>query len=177
MLDYVIRMNAVTATIRFLLDYEPPADVNAHSGVYGTALQAAAYSGLAESTSLLLDRGARATCHEHEWCGKYGSALNAAVIKGNWDIVHLLREAGAKPLSMQKPDEEWLLEIRQKDGPGAEDRYRKFWELEKPIQDIEQTLLPRQSLLAVIHYSRLLVPFQLFISFLLACFMSPKKGG
>lgn len=172
--DYVIRMNAITATIRFLLDYEPPADVNAHSGVYGTALQAAAYSGLAESTSLLLDRGARVACHEHEWCGKYGSALNAAVIKGHWDIVHLLREAGAKPHSMQKPDEEWLLKVRQEDGPGAEDRFRKFWELEKPIQK-----LPRQGLtvLTAIHFSRLLVPFQLFISFLLAYFMNPKKRG
>ncbi|PNP37997.1 hypothetical protein TGAMA5MH_10096 [Trichoderma gamsii] len=170
---YVERIDAAAKTIRLLLDYEPLTDVNAHGGIFGTALQAAAYSGLAESISLLLERGAQVACHE--WCGKYGSALNAAVIKGHWDIVHLLCEAGAKPdcYSMQTPDEEWLLKVRQEDGRGAEERYRKFWELEKPIQ--EQTLLQRQSLLTAIHFSRLLMPFQLFISFLLAYFIRTNK--
>lgn len=170
--NHVRGMDAVTEMIEFL-DYEPPIDVNAHSGVYGTALQAAAYSGQAESITLLLDRGANVACHER--CGKYGSALNAAVIKGHWDIVHLLRKAGAKPdcYSMKNPDEEWLLKVRQEDGPGAEERYRKFWELEKPSQ--EQTLLPRRSLLTVVYFSWLLVPFQLFISFLMAKFIRSKK--
>ncbi|UKZ71719.1 uncharacterized protein TrAtP1_012667 [Trichoderma atroviride] len=170
---HVRRIDAATETVKFLLDLEPPIDVDAHSGIFGTALQAAAYSGLAESISLLLDRGARVACHE--WCGKYGSALNAAVIKGHWNIVHLLREAGAKPdcYSMQRPDEEWLLKVRQEDGPGAEERYRKFWELEKPIQ--EQTLFSRLSLLVAVYLSWLLVPFQLFISFPLTKSISQKK--
>lgn len=171
--DHVRRMDAIAGTIKLFLDYEPRTDVNAHSGVFGTALQAAAYSGLAESIRLLLDRGARVACHE--WCGKYGSALNAAVIKGHWDIVHLLREAGARPdcYSMQKPDEQWLLKVRQDDGRGAEERYRKFWESEKPLQ--EQTLLPRSSLLKVFYFSWLLVPFRLFIAFMMAKFIRPKK--
>lgn len=175
MKDYVLKTYVVTATIKFLLGHEPPIDVNAHSGLFGTALQAAAYSGLVESITLLLDRGAQVACHE--WCGKYGSALNAAVIKGHWDIVQLLREAGAKPdcYSMERPDEEWLLKVRREDGPGAEERYRKFWELEKPTQ--EQRLLPRKGIhaLTAIGVSRLFVSFQLFMSFLLAYFMHLKK--
>ncbi|KAK1242542.1 hypothetical protein MKX08_005354 [Trichoderma sp. CBMAI-0020] len=170
---HVWRMDAITETVKALLDYEPPIDVNAHSGLFGTALQAAAYSGLTEPIRLLLDRGARVACHE--WCGKYGSALNAAVIKGHWDIVHLLREAGAKPdcYSMERPNEEWLLTVRQEDGRGAEERYRKFWELEKPVQ--EQTLFSRLGLLIVIYFSWFLVPFQLFISLTLAKSIRPMK--
>jgi ankyrin repeat protein len=167
------KMDTVTSTIKFLFDHKPSIDVNAHSGIFGTALQAAAYSGLAEPTRLLLDRGALVACHE--WCGKYGSALNAAVIKGRWDIVNLLREAGAKPdcFSMQKPDEEWLQKIRQEDGSEAEERYRMFWESEKPIQD--QTLFSRLSLFIVAYLSLLLVPFQLFISFRRTELIRPKK--
>lgn len=131
------------------------------------------HSGHAEAINLLLERGAQVACHE--WCGKYGSALNAAVIKGHWDIVHLLREAGAKPdcYSMQKPDEEWLLTVRQEDGRGAEERYRKFWELEKPIP--EKTLFSRLSLLVAVYLSWLLVPFQLFISLPLTKSIRPKR--
>lgn len=69
----------LTGTIKFFLRYKPPVHVKAHSGIFGSALQTAAYSGLAELISPFLDREAHIVCHK--WCGKYGYALNAAVIK------------------------------------------------------------------------------------------------
>ncbi|UKZ83343.1 hypothetical protein TrVFT333_011151 [Trichoderma virens FT-333] len=170
--DHIRILDSATGTVKTLLDHTS-ADINAHGGTFGTALQAAAYSGQTASISLLLGRGARVICHE--WCGKYGSALNAAVIKGNWDIVHLLQEAGARPdcYTMRKPNEEWLLQVQQEHGRGAEERYRKFWEVEKPVH--EQTLPPRSSLLIANYLSWLLIPFQLLIAFLTANFIRPKK--
>ncbi|KAG7289285.1 hypothetical protein NEMBOFW57_005651 [Staphylotrichum longicolle] len=69
--------------VRHFLDRCPEINVNATGGLFGCALQAAAYSGQTKSVALLLDKGADANLRG----GKYGSALNAAIVKGYWDIV------------------------------------------------------------------------------------------
>lgn len=124
-------MNLATEAVKMLLDECHTIDINAHGGIFGTALQAAAYSGQAKTVQMLLRRKDRVICNER--CGKYGSALNAAVIRGHWDIVELLLEAGEKPdyHMLQEPDEEFLTQIREEHGWVAEERYRKFWEVEK----------------------------------------------
>ncbi|UKZ61839.1 uncharacterized protein TrAtP1_003100 [Trichoderma atroviride] len=115
----------------FLLDICPNIDINAQGGLFGSALQAAAYSGQTPTINLLLSKGA----HVNARGGKYGSALNAAVIARNWDIVQILLEAGAVPdcHMLLEPDEEWLQSVLEddSDGQGAVERYRKFWEVEK----------------------------------------------
>jgi hypothetical protein len=112
---------------RLLKDF-PDLHVNARGGLFGNALQAAAYMGLRDVVELLLRRGAGAKLRG----GKYCSALNAAVIRGFWDIVEILLEHGAVPdnVLQQDPDEAWLHVIRDDDGRGAVERYRKFWDME-----------------------------------------------
>ncbi|ROV91219.1 hypothetical protein VMCG_09361 [Cytospora schulzeri] len=112
-----------------LLDHCPNIDVNAAGGIFGFALQAAAYSGQTESVRRLLHKGADIDARG----GEYGSALNAAIVRGFWDIVDVLLEEGAKPDSqlLKEPDEAWLARVREKDGRGAVERYRKFWEMKK----------------------------------------------
>lgn len=90
----------------FLLDMCSNIDIIAQGGLFGSALQAAAYSGQTPTINLLLSKGA----HVNARGGKYGSALNAAVIARNWDIVQILLEAGAVPdcHMLLEPDEEWL---------------------------------------------------------------------
>ncbi|UKZ91839.1 uncharacterized protein TrAFT101_006809 [Trichoderma asperellum] len=109
-------------------------NVNAQGGKYGSALQAAAYSGKTASVSLLLSKGA----HVNARSGKYCSALNAAVIAGNWDIVQILLDAGAVPDChiLSEPDEEWLRCVLEDKGDGQEsvERYRKFWEVQMASQ-------------------------------------------
>ncbi|KAK1246570.1 hypothetical protein MKX08_000372 [Trichoderma sp. CBMAI-0020] len=122
------------AASEFLLEICPGIDVNAHGGLFGSALQAAAYSGQTPTVVLLLNKGARINA-----CGgKYGSALNAAVIAGNWDTVQILLDAGAVPdcHTLSEPDEEWLRSVLEDedDGQGAVERYRKFWEVEMASQ-------------------------------------------
>jgi ankyrin repeat protein len=118
----------------FLLELCPSVDINAQGGLFGSALQAAAYSGQTPTVSLLLNKGA----HANTRSGKYGSALNAAVIAGNWDIVQILLEADAVPdcHMLLEPDEEWLQSVLEDedDGQGAVERYRKFWEVEMASQ-------------------------------------------
>ncbi|KAI3317226.1 ankyrin repeat-containing domain protein [Xylariaceae sp. AK1471] len=112
--------------VEFLLQNCPDIHVNASGGMFGSALQAAAYSGQTSSVKLLLDKGAHINTHG----GKYGSALNAAIFKGFWDIVEVLLERGAKPDRQQlpSPDEEWLSRIQEEDGEEPVARYRVFWE-------------------------------------------------
>ncbi|OPB46410.1 hypothetical protein A0O28_0065310 [Trichoderma guizhouense] len=124
-------MNLMTKGVETLLNNCHDIDINAHGGIFGTALQAAAYSGQLKTIQLLLRRKDFIMCNERH--GKYGSALNAAVIRANWDIVDVLLEAGAKPdcHMLQEPDEEFLARIREEHGWAAEERYKKFWEVEK----------------------------------------------
>ncbi|KAL6898779.1 ankyrin repeat-containing domain protein [Trichoderma evansii] len=125
------KMKLATEAVKMLLDERHDIDINANGGIFGTALQAAAYSGQTKIIQLLLSRKDRVRCSKH--CGKYGSALNAAVIRGYWDIVELLLEVGEKPdcVLLQEPDEEFLTQIREEHGWVAEERYKKFWEVEK----------------------------------------------
>lgn len=122
-------MYPAAAGLKFLLEICPNLNVNAQGGLFGSALQAAAYSGQTPSISLLLSKGA----HVNAGGGRYGSALNAAVIAGNWDIVEILLKAGATPdcHMLSEPDEEWLRRVLEDDGEGGVERYRRFWEVEK----------------------------------------------
>lgn len=119
-----------TAGPKLLLEICPNIDVNAQGGLFGSALQAAAYSGQTSTISLLLSKGA----HIDARGGKYGSALSAAVIAGNWDIVQILLDAGAVPNchTLLEPDEEWLQSVLEDndDGQDGVERYRKFWGVE-----------------------------------------------
>lgn len=124
-------LSFMTRGVETLLNKCPDIDINTHGGIFGTALQAAAYSGQLKTVQLLLRRKDFIMCNERH--GKYGSALNAAVIRAHWDIVDVLLEAGAKPdcHMLQEPDEEFLARIREEHGWAAEERYTKFWEVEK----------------------------------------------
>jgi ankyrin repeat protein len=116
--------------VRALFERYPELDVNAQGGLFGCALQAAAYSGQAKSIRLLLDQGADVNLRG----GRYGSALNAAVARGRWNIVEVLLEAGAEPdcwRLAQQPDEEWMARVREDCGRGGVERYLKFWEKQK----------------------------------------------
>ncbi|KAG5802662.1 hypothetical protein H9Q74_011922 [Fusarium xylarioides] len=101
-------------------------DVNQTGGLFGTALQAAAYTGKTDGVKLLLEKGADVNLRG----GRYGSPLNAAAVKGYWDIVDILLDAGAKADCYLSPDidEEWLEEVGKEDGCNAVERYRNFWD-------------------------------------------------
>ncbi|PHH83481.1 hypothetical protein CDD82_440 [Ophiocordyceps australis] len=126
---YQISFRIQTEKLRFLLDNCAGLDVNAAGGRYGSALQAAAYTGNSDAVKMLLEKGAHANARG----GKYGSALNAAVLRGAWDIAEMLLEAGAKPdcQLLQEPDDEWLARFGDDLGRGAVERYHKFWEKQK----------------------------------------------
>ncbi|KAJ7855142.1 ankyrin repeat-containing domain protein [Mycena olivaceomarginata] len=110
-------------TVRVLL--EKGAEVNATSGIYGSALQVASYRGDIESVRLLIEHGAEVNAADREYGtalqavsrggnveifrlllkngaevnaagGRFGSALQAASFKGNMEIVRLLLENGAE---------------------------------------------------------------------------------
>lgn len=102
-------------------------DVNAQSGMFGTALQAAAFSGQTRSIRMLLERGAKISISG----GKYGNALNAAVIRGHWDIVDIFLEKGREQSCqfIENGDEVWLGQIRQENGEGAVQRWEAFWKV------------------------------------------------
>lgn len=127
-------VNSNSANTKLLLEQCPDIDVNAQGGRFGAALQAAAFSGQAESVKLLLKKNANVNAAG----GKYGSALNAAIISGHWNIVEILLQAGAIPdcYLQQEPDEEWLEKFRKEeyvvdiDTKGAAERYMKFWEVQ-----------------------------------------------
>ncbi|PNP46422.1 hypothetical protein THARTR1_10744 [Trichoderma harzianum] len=121
-------MNELSSKAEFLLEQWPNVNVNAQGGSFGTALQAAAYSGQTLTIRMLLDRKANVDAH----AGKYHSALNGAIIGGRWNIVKILLAAGATPDChlQEHPDEGWLQTVLEEDGRGAVERYRKFWEVE-----------------------------------------------
>ncbi len=112
--------------VKQLLEKCPYLDVNERGGLFGCALQAAASSGQTNTVRLLIHKKADVNLRG----GKYHTALNAAIVKGYWDIVEVLLEAGAEPdcWSLDEPDEEWLARVREEDGRGAVERYRKVWE-------------------------------------------------
>ncbi|KAI1113784.1 ankyrin repeat-containing domain protein [Nemania sp. NC0429] len=128
--------------VEFLLQNYPDIDINGEGGLFGSALQAAAYSGQTDSVKLLLEGGARTDTRG----GKYGSALNAAVLKGFWDIVEILLDHGAKSDRQQglKPEEEWLACVREADGGEALERYWKFWEKQVISEDVSDRSQSRQ---------------------------------
>ncbi|QYT04241.1 Ankyrin repeat protein [Trichoderma simmonsii] len=163
-------IDIATGAVKMLLDECPHIDVNARGGIFGTALQAAAYSGQTASVQLLLDHGADITTNGV--CGRYRTALDAAVIRAHWDIVKILLQAGAKPDChlLPNPDEGWLEQVRKEDDPVAVERYRKFWEVEKSQH--EQVLLRRGRHVAYYHFVTmwLLAQFHLLTSFITVIF-------
>ncbi|KAG5657351.1 hypothetical protein KAF25_005915 [Fusarium avenaceum] len=110
----------------YLLENCADIDVNKTGGLFGTALQAAAYEGKTRGLRLLIEKGANVNIRG----GKYGSALNAAVVKGCWDLVNILLDSGAEADChlFPTPDEEWLENVCKEDGHIAVKRYRNFWE-------------------------------------------------
>jgi hypothetical protein len=67
-------------------------EVNAHGGLYHTALQAASFEGYQQIVELLLKAGAEVNIQG----GLYGNALHAASLSGHQQIVELLLKAGAE---------------------------------------------------------------------------------
>ncbi|KAF9064033.1 hypothetical protein BDP27DRAFT_1405515 [Rhodocollybia butyracea] len=84
---YYMALIGLPSIVRLLLA-ENMSDVNAKGGYYGTALQAAAYSGSKGTVQLLLDHKADLTAQG----GAYGSPLHAAAAAGKKDIAELLLE-------------------------------------------------------------------------------------
>ncbi|KAH8817552.1 hypothetical protein DL96DRAFT_389588 [Flagelloscypha sp. PMI_526] len=76
--------------VRFLL--ERGANVNAHGGMYGSALQAGAEAGSLEIVRFLVERGADVNASG----GTYASALQAGAKAGSLEIVRFLVEQGAE---------------------------------------------------------------------------------
>ena len=73
--------------------------MNAHSGRYGSTLQAAASEGHSEIVELLLDRDADINTEG----GFYGDALIAALCEGHADVAKLLLANGAYVYSCRQP--------------------------------------------------------------------------
>ncbi|ETR98546.1 ankyrin, partial [Trichoderma reesei RUT C-30] len=104
-------------------------NVNNQGGLFGSALQAAAWTGKARVVKILLDKGADVNMRG----GKYGSPLNAAVLQGYCDIVEILLDRGATPdcHQFQEADETWLQEVEVECSEEAVERYRLVWEGQK----------------------------------------------
>ncbi|KAL7931996.1 ankyrin repeat-containing domain protein [Trichoderma chlorosporum] len=115
----------------YMLENCADLDVNQRGGSFGSALQAAAWTGKTESVRMLLSKGADANALG----GKCGSPLNAAVFRGNWDVVEVLLDGGAVPdcFQLEQSDDAWLAQIREEFGRGAVERYRVFWEKQKEM--------------------------------------------
>jgi ankyrin repeat protein len=122
-----------THGLAYLLDNCADVNVNQTGGLFGTALQAAAYTGKTKGVKLLLEKGADVNLRG----GRYGSPLNAAAVKGYWDIVEILLKAGAKAdcYLFSEFDEEWLEGIGKEDGCNAVERYRNFWDEVKSYEN------------------------------------------
>lgn len=104
-------------------------DVNKPGGLFGSALQAATWTGKTGVVRILLNKGA----HVNACGGKYRSPLNAAVFRGHWDIVEMLLGQGAKPdcYHSQEPDKAWLQQVEEECGEEAVERYQLFWTEQK----------------------------------------------
>ncbi|KAL7960364.1 ankyrin repeat-containing domain protein [Trichoderma compactum] len=129
----------------FLLENCGGLDVNTQGGLFGSALQAAAWAGQMDSVKLLLRKGANVNARG----GKYGSALNAAVVQGYWDIVEVLLDNEAKPdcFFLQDTDKAWLSLIQEECGQGAIERYRVFWEKQKLLLERQMSPLEHRNYL------------------------------
>jgi hypothetical protein len=93
------------------------ADVNKVGGVWGTALQAAAYHRAAQLILFLLNNGAGVNAKG----GRFGNALQAAVARDNEQIVRLLQYNGAR---LDPPGAEWdalLVSIEEASGWDRDD--------------------------------------------------------
>lgn len=100
-------------------------DFDKQGGLFGSALQAATWTGKAEVVRILLHKGAKVNA-----CGgKYRSPLNAAVFRGHWDIVEMLLDHGANPdcYHSQEADKAWLLQVEEECGEETVERYQLFW--------------------------------------------------
>ncbi|KAF2148135.1 hypothetical protein K461DRAFT_233533, partial [Myriangium duriaei CBS 260.36] len=86
---YIAAMLGLKNQVVGLLDADH--DGNGQGGLYGTALQAAIYSGHMEVVQLLLDRAVDINLEG----GFFGSALQAAISKGCTQLVRRLLDAGA----------------------------------------------------------------------------------
>ncbi|KAK4182388.1 ankryin repeat protein, partial [Podospora australis] len=86
---YFASLKGLKFTTRMLL--EKGADVNAQSGIYGNALQAASSEGHTEIARMLLEKGADVNPQG----GVYGNALYAASSEGHTEIARMLLEKGA----------------------------------------------------------------------------------
>ncbi|KAL7932058.1 ankyrin repeat-containing domain protein [Trichoderma chlorosporum] len=130
-------VNYASEKTQYLVQQNPDIDVDARGGVFGSALQAAAYSGQTLSVRLLLGRKADVNMRG----GRYRSALNGAIVSGYWDIVEVLLNAGATPdCHLQEHlDEEWLQTVHVEDGRGAVERYRRFWDVQMERRKEAQT--------------------------------------
>ncbi|KAH8125575.1 hypothetical protein ACSS6W_001319 [Trichoderma asperelloides] len=115
--------------VALLFELCPQLDVNAQSGRYGSALQAAVFCDLEDTAEVLLSNGADVNAPG----GRYNNALNAAVVRGFWNTAKMLLDRGAMPdcLGQDSPDEKWLAKIEKEDGRRAVERYRKFWGVER----------------------------------------------
>lgn len=78
-------------TISMLDEQDCRSDVNQIGGPFGTAIQAAAYSGAETTVRFLIDKGADVNIR----AGDYGTALTAAASMGHKRIVEILIDAGA----------------------------------------------------------------------------------
>ncbi|PNP46217.1 hypothetical protein TGAMA5MH_02252 [Trichoderma gamsii] len=110
--------------IHFLKN-SPNLDFNKQGGLFGSALQAATWTGKSEVVRILLHKGADVNpCN-----GKYRSPLNAAVFRGHWDIVEMLLDHGASPdcYHSQEVDKAWLQQVEKECGEEAVERYQLFW--------------------------------------------------
>ncbi|KAK4626632.1 Kinase D-interacting substrate [Fulvia fulva] len=80
--------------------------LNRVGGIYGTALEAAAFLGDMSTVSRLLEEGADVNIR----AGKYGSALGAAADQGHIGVVEKLLEAGARANAgaAVHPNDDWV---------------------------------------------------------------------
>lgn len=167
----------VSNAVNFFLQSCFGVDINACGGIFGTALQAAAYSGQTMSVRYLLQRGARVMCDDR--CGKYRSAVNAAVIRGHWCIVEILLKAGAKADChfQAEIDNAWLAKVVKEHGKGAGQRYRKFWQVQREL--LWQALLAQGTHVAYYHFTTawLLFQWQLVIRVIVTAFHRLARSG
>ncbi|KAI1169447.1 ankyrin repeat-containing domain protein [Nemania sp. FL0916] len=110
---------------KFLLENYPDINVNAVGGLFGSALQAAAYFGKTKTVELLLQKGADVNVRG----GKYGSALNAAIFRGFWNIVEMLLENRAIPdcQLLVDVDDEWLKRVQEEFEEESWEGYNEYW--------------------------------------------------
>lgn len=86
---HMLAYHGLNRLVKILLEKE--IDVDAHGGLYGTALQTAAVGDKEEVVITLLQNGANINVQG----GYFNTALQAAAFKGNHDVAEILLKAGA----------------------------------------------------------------------------------